>query len=344
MKYLTILVLLLTIVLELNIGNGAARSEGFWLLTRGGKGGRFLTKIDPLGTIIQPPSKIQDADSVYGKFMALSQNGRNALNVWIGGSDVAVQRLVIDKRTLKTIRIIRTNIKSFGRLSVTKKTINNYIAFLQSTSEGVKLVSYPIDNYGAFAGRHKTLSPPLNCPCSGGLSSDGRTAYYSTIKMEHFAVESLYVQPLGAMGNPNSSPTHVDQAYEIVGVPEGIAGIEASNDVASNTRWFLYHKQYRGDDVPLLNRAFFQPLNLDTSEPSSPKVKVTPPDDGNTEVLMDPLRRFVLTNARIDYTQSVVVYQALDSLGHLSGKPRLILSSGDLTKTYYFEDLLREAS
>lgn len=313
--------------------------QRYWICFSESLSRKFIMQIDAGGKVIIPPFRISEGSPVRQvSDLALSKNGESALNLWFMPYSGSVGRIVIDKRSLRTLKIVQTNLKSErgSGISVSNRSDGNLVVFLKTTSNGkTYMVGYPIDKSGSVAGNFRFLSPALGCNhfhgrldfCSGGIGPDGRIAHFTSFDRVSFE-ESLYLQPLEPSGQRVLQPVLLAVSGTVN--PSGIGGITAR--LAGNRRLILYSKSAGVGDSPITR---IQPVNATTATPNAEKI----PMPGFSK-LIDPRGRFViLARVRVNQTNpSQLIFRALDSGGHVVGPSKLVLDVG--SESIFYLDLV----
>ena len=308
-------------------GSILAATESFWLCFKDSLSRKYLMQIDALGNVVLPPQKISElGQKQFAGDQALSFNGNNALNLWFNPLHAGISRYVLNVRTLETKALVQTNqqpVDTAAFISATQRKDNNFISFAKLTNEGRRIAAFPVDVHGIITGHSWFLSPVLSplCEnitfrCRGGVSSNGRVAFWTDIHGTRTA--ELFIQILGNRGRPKGTPVLVDRIFSRTVIPVIYESADISDILDSNVRYVVYITAPPEDD----------------GRPQT--IKLQKVDGVNGALIGSPITLFKASiigqNLKVDrkgrfivFTRASINYLALDATGHASGAPRVIL-------------------
>ncbi len=289
---------------------------------RSSAGPKYLMKIDVFGNVLIPARKVVPelgyASPPYGA-TALSQTD-GFLLMWMPErredpqqpTTNAVFRALINKQTLRLVLFRKTKLNVYNKyaLQVTQRKQDNFLVLEGLDPDiGVRYFGVPLSPTGKILpGRLDLFPNPVTCPCEMGISADGRIFFFRDqigTKLGKFVV-----QRLNHAGDPVQAPAIVATGRT--------APADISNRVHGNQRFALYF------GYPTLD---LQVLDADTLENIGDPVHLAKNTGvGNQTAAIDPHGRFVLYTTATEHPAGsrLLMYQALDALGHPSGQPKII--------------------
>lgn len=309
--------------------------ELMWISFAGPGSGKFLMQIDALGNVIMAPTRVSEGSKTHPSHVtALSFNGTNALNFWFisSNNDGSIFRIVINKASLKSVRIIQTSLVGLGgrfsTINVSHRSLNNLISFPKQISESISVVAYPLDESGRVVGSKRFLSPSLlqpaceNKDCTGGIVSNGRLSYWVTSDPVVIRRAELFIQPIGPGGHPIGDPVLADKIITQF-ISRGVSkftAVDATDTLVANKKYLVYMQQPATPSEPERPKLLLQQIDATTGKQlEKPIVLYREVEEfgGNTKI--DPDGRFVLF---VTDEPPGLFYQALDVTGRPNGQPK----------------------
>src|SRR5262249_22938639 len=184
----------------------------------------------------------------------------------------------------------------------------------------------PLDDSGRIQGSGWSLSPafPSDCSdtfCTGGVSGDGRLAYWTIQSSLNVLETDLYFQQLDLSGRPNMPPVLAAKAVAAndFGSSAYFVSADFSSELHGQTRYAIYVKSYNRNLQGSTDTMFLCKINSRTGEVLGDAIFLR---YGATYARIDPMGRFVVyMSASSNFSR--LLYQALDSTGHTSGAPKV---------------------
>jgi hypothetical protein len=235
--------------------------------------------------------------------------------------------LVIDKKTLKSLKWVRTDIRSAlagddSTFEITNKKTGNFMAFPTVTVDGMRVIAFGLNSSSNVSSEQWFISPPLaeicdadTFRCKGGALSNGRLAFWT--EETSLGIQKLFVQPLGPLGEPVLDPVLIDRIKSRSPHLSTIGSADASKSLSGQKRFLVYTR----NPIPGRSSLILQHINADTGHKIGESIALFRGDAlrGLGNVKIDPRGRFVLFILGNDLT-----YLALDPTGHASGTPKLL--------------------
>ena len=172
----------------------AIAAESLWV-SFVGRPAKYLMRIDALGNILLPPTRIAEIGSFReADLTALSVRDSRTLNYWYisNSKEHTVFRLVIDKISLRTLKLVETKLDADfsdndSTLDVTNRIGTDFISFPRVTLNGLRLAAFPLDQLGRVVGQQTFLTPEISgefcgqnpSRCKAGTSDDHDRRFYS---------------------------------------------------------------------------------------------------------------------------------------------------------------------
>jgi hypothetical protein len=323
----------------------AVPRERLWISFTGPRSGKYLMQIDALGNIVLPPIRILESPKTPpGYVTALSLNGSKALNLWFisARSPFAISRIVVDKRTLRAIRFVKTNLRSvhyFSSLTVTHRTDDNLISFPAQTRDGVRIIVYPLDKFGHVERPGWFLSPLLLPPgcqnCQGGIPGSGRLGFWVSSNSRN-GQNGLHMQPLGPRAQPNAETVRIAKISGST-IVATFPAADITNRLPGDKKLVAYIKHFEEGEQP--ETVIVRAVDAKTGGKIGSRIVLKRQSSIGGNIKIDPLGRFVLFFTEPDFeTPNALTYQALDATGHRSGSPKILATNTSAQGM----DLLRE--
>jgi hypothetical protein len=280
-------------------------------------GPKYMMKIDVLGNVLIPPTKIDTKSTGYrspsfgGTALSRVRQGTR-LAMWfphyheLANGNHVVWKAIIDKSTLRIASLEKTEVRA-GNITV--------ISAKQRAKRNFVTVEYYT---GPPDFRHLMLAYSARNPanswllqeclfglCTFGVSADGKVFYYSQRNSGQTRIDLIF-QRLDRRGRPTGNP-------EVVASGSDPFVIDVTS-VIGNKRYFVYGNNN--------SSVLLQVIDAKTGKKVGDKIRIA----NNTTIqagAIDPLGRFVIYySAKGDINP--IYYQALDATGHPSGSRKQI--------------------
>src|SRR5207249_2946512 len=181
-------------------------------------GPKYLMKIDVLGNVLIPPTKVVPNASGYlsplGGAIALTKAGNTRLAMWFPHKrevrdGYPIYKAVVQKSTLRVLPLERTKLRTINTasLSTTQRPKRNFIVLqiLEELSSTDELDAFSIRN----PSRARLLQELVSGYSSSfAVSADGKLLFFSNHDPEK-SRENLFVQFLSAEGLPLRNPQFI---------------------------------------------------------------------------------------------------------------------------------------
>lgn len=295
-------------------------------------GPKYLMKIDALGNVLVPPTRVFSNSMRLGFFSypsatAISHNNvSGGINLWFQSikgpraNEYPVLRAVIEKRTLRLTSIRRTALvtSDTSHLQVTQRGQDDFLTLqARNPDNSHSQVAYPLSVSGAVSGPKWLLNNTACFECGSRVSSDGRAFVYSDDKIR------IMIQPLGPNGRPSGKAIMVDEGLRIRDP------FDVSSMLPLGRRFVVYEGNA---GIGIIQPLCLRVMDMRTGTRISNRIVIGSGVGHFQPAAIDPLGRFVVYFAGGFYPNYYhLVYQALDATGRRSGM-RKTISEKDVCK------------
>ena len=307
-----------------------ASNDTYWVsFVLGFHAPKYLLKIDALGEILTDPVRLSDLNT--GTFnntgtnlpdaTALSGRSKDQLNIWLYTRDQKIARAVVNKKSSEVSKIQQTEILSSDsvHLQVASRIDFHFIVYSVDSGGTEYLVGREMTPAGLPLNNvWKLSSQPTGgafCDlwdCGGGISSDGRMAFFAE---RNTSKNNLFVQPLGKLGRPSGKTVLIESMLKS---SRHLYSVDVSNTIENSWRALVYTVD-PGTFTDGHFQIFLQKIDARTGQKQGERILISRTKDTlGQDVAIDPQGRFII------YSNEALLFQALDATGHASGKPKIL--------------------